>query len=100
VARGARGNPWIFREAHALLERGETVAPPTALVRIDLAREHARKLVEFSGQHAVLRMRKHVAWYLADMPGATHVRDAVNHCRDFAHLDQLLTQYRTRLESR
>jgi len=29
VARGAQGNPWIFREARGLLDRGETLPPPT-----------------------------------------------------------------------
>ena len=100
VARGAEGNPWIFREARALLERGETIAPPTGLERVDLAREHARQLVVFAGPHAFTRMRKHVAWYVAGMPGATYVRDGVNHCQDYAQLDELLVQYRARLESR
>jgi tRNA-dihydrouridine synthase B len=100
VARGAQGNPWIFREATALLEGGEPLAPPTPLERVDLAREHAARLVAFAGDHAFVRMRKHVAWYIAEMPGATHVRSKVNHCRSYAELDGLLAEYRAYLESR
>lgn len=94
VARGAQGNPWIFREARALLESGETLAPPTPLERVDMAREHARALVAFAGEHAVARMRKHIGWYIVGMPGARHVRDRVNHVTSSAELDALLEEYR------
>jgi len=98
VARGARGNPWIFREAAALL-RGVRVAPPTPVERIDMAREHGAALVAFGGDRAFVRMRKHVAWYIADMPGASRARARVNDCRDWAGLDALLGQYRDYIAS-
>ncbi|MDZ4168826.1 MAG: tRNA dihydrouridine synthase DusB [Coriobacteriia bacterium] len=98
AARGAQGNPWIFREARALIDHGETLPPPTWYERIEMAREHAAALVEFSGERAVVRMRKHVAWYIHGMPGASHVREKVNACRSHAELDRLLTEYRAYLE--
>ncbi|MBN2840243.1 MAG: tRNA dihydrouridine synthase DusB [Coriobacteriia bacterium] len=94
IARGAQGNPWIFREARALMERGETVARPTPLERVDMAREHARALVAFAGEGAVARMRKHIGWYIVGMPGARHVRERVNHVTGSAELDSLLEEYR------
>jgi tRNA-dihydrouridine synthase B len=100
VARGAQGNPWIFREARALLSGSEPVAPPTPFERIDMAIEHAAALVEFGGERAVVRMRKHVAWYLADMPGATFARTGVNRCLTYAELVDLLGAYRSHLEAR
>ena len=100
VARGAQGNPWIFREVRALLKTGEPMAPPTPLERITMAREHARALVESGGQHAVARMRKHVAWYVAEMPGASFVRTRVNRTRTYDELDAVLAEYAAYLESR
>ena len=100
VARGAQGNPWIFREARALLETGEPSAPPTPLERIDLAREHGRALFDAGGEHAAVRMRKHVAWYVAEMPGATYMRTRVNQTHTYAELDALLGEYAAYLESR
>jgi len=94
VARGAQGNPWIFREARALLDRGERIEPPTPFERVDMAREHAAALVEFAGEHAYFRMRKHVAWYIHGMVGASIMRGRVNDCRDYAELDALLVEYR------
>jgi len=100
VARGAQGNPWIFREARALLDRGEVVAPPTAFERIDMAREHAAALVEFAGEKAFARMRKHVAWYIKGMPGATHIRELAFEVESYEALDELLVEYRAYVETR
>jgi len=98
VARGAQGNPWIFREARALLDRGETIGPPTAFERIDMAREHAAALVAFGGEHAFTRMRKHVGWYITGMPGATTVRRRANEVGSYRELAELLSGYRECLE--
>lgn len=99
VARGAQGNPWIFREAQAM-RAGESIDRPSAFERIDTAREHAKELVEFAGERAFVRMRKHVAWYIAEMPGASFVRTKVNESRSYAELDALLVEYREYLEQK
>lgn len=97
IARGAQGNPWLFREARALLRTGERLPSPTCLDRVDMAREHAQALVVFAGERAFARMRKHVAWYLRGMSGATHVRERVNRAADYRELDELLLEYRAYL---
>jgi len=98
VARGAQGNPWIFREVRALLDRGEIIDPPTAFERIDMAREHLAALIAFGGGHAFTRMRKHVGWYITGMPGATTVRRRANEVGSYRELDELLAGYRGCLE--
>ena len=100
VARGAQGNPWIFREARALLDEGVVLDRPTQFERIDMARRHADALVAFGGERAFVRMRKHVSWYIAEMPGASAVRAKVNDCRSHLELDDLLAEYRAYLEAR
>ncbi len=100
IARGAQGNPWIFREARALIERGESLPPPAQEERVAMAREHARALVAFGGEHAVTRMRKHVGWYITGMPGASRVRERVNHITSSVELDALLAEYAEYLEAR
>lgn len=100
VARGAQGNPWIFREARALLDTGKPLARPTAAERIAMAREHTDALVYFAGERAVVRMRKHVAWYLADMPGASHARERANTCTTHVELTALLDEYAAYLAER
>jgi tRNA-dihydrouridine synthase B len=100
VARGAQGNPWIFREARALIDRGEVLEPPTACERVDMAREHLAATVEFGGEHAFRRMRKHVGWYIQNLPGATRFRSEANHVQDSAEMDDLLVRYRQYLAER
>ncbi len=93
VARGAQGNPWIFRQSRALIDSGEEIAPPTVSERIGMAREHASRLVAFGGEQAYKRMRKHVGWYIAGLPGATLVRERVNVVGSHRELDDLLVEY-------
>jgi nifR3 family TIM-barrel protein len=94
IARGAQGNPWVFAQARALIERGERIPGPSWLERIDVAAEHAEALVAFAGERAFTRMRKHVAWYVREMPGAARFRELVNHARSHAELMGLLAEYR------
>jgi nifR3 family TIM-barrel protein len=100
VARGAQGNPWIFREARALLDDDVVLPRPTPFERIDMAREHGDALVAFGGERAFVRMRKHVSWYIAEMPGASAVRARVHAVTSHAELDALLAEYRDYLEAR
>ncbi len=98
AARGAQGNPWIFRDAAALLAGEEPPAAPTPFERIDMAREHATALVAFGGERAFVRMRKHVAWYITGTPGATYLRSRAYDCKSSAELDALFVEYRGFLE--
>lgn len=100
VARGAQGNPWIFGQARALIDTGEVMAAPTPFERIDMAREHGAALVAFAGEHAFVRMRKHVVWYVTGMPGATYLRERAFGTESYAALDALLLEYREYLAGR
>lgn len=86
VARGAMGNPWLIREALALLA-GETPVPPTVAERLAVARRHLELFTEFEGGRvALMEMRKHLSWYSKGLPGAAHFRAAVNRIEDAAEL--------------
>ena len=78
VGRAAEGNPWIFREIAAAL-RGEEAAPPTPGERVDMAMRHFELEKQLYGEKlAVLQMRKHIAWYVHGMRGASRFRETVN----------------------
>lgn len=86
VARGAMGNPWLFREALALLAGGSP-EPPTVAERLALSRRHFELFTEFEGGRvALMEMRKHLAWYSKGLPGAAHFRAAVNRIETAAEL--------------
>ncbi len=79
VARGAYGNPWIFREITSALEGKEYTAPSVA-ERIGVAKEHLTMLIEDKGEYTGIReARKHLAWYLKGMRSATTARVDINH---------------------
>ena len=79
VARGAQGNPWIFRELMAAW-RGEPEPekPSTSEVR-DMMYQHLDQLMELKGEYAAVReMRKHIAWYTKGRKNGASIRKAVN----------------------
>jgi nifR3 family TIM-barrel protein len=78
LARGAMGNPWIFRETLALLE-GRVIPPPTAAERGEVALQHLELFAALEGERVAVReMRKHLAWYAHGVPGAALFRGRVN----------------------
>ncbi|MBI5663977.1 MAG: tRNA-dihydrouridine synthase, partial [Nitrospirae bacterium] len=64
VARGALGNPWIFRETAGLLETGTAPAAPEVDEIAHTMRAHLASNVEFLGEKVgVIHFRKFFAWY-------------------------------------
>jgi len=78
VARGAMGNPWIFREALSLLS-GAKPASTTVSERLAVARRHLELFTDLEGDRvALMEMRKHLSWYSKGLPGGAQFRAAVN----------------------
>ena len=78
VGRAAQGNPWIFREIAAAM-RGKAAPPPTPQERVQMAAHHFQLEAQLYGEKlAVLQMRKHIAWYVHGMKGASRFRERIN----------------------
>jgi len=79
VGRAAQGRPWIFREIVHFLATGEYLAPP-------LVAEVKRALLEHLQDHyglygeltGVRSARKHIGWYVRDLPGGEVFREYMN----------------------
>jgi tRNA-dihydrouridine synthase B len=81
VGRRAIEHPWVFREARALLERGEEIAPPTPAERLALCCEHLIANVAMRGEpFGVHCTRRHLAGYLKGLHGAAALRQELNTC--------------------
>jgi len=81
VGRRAIDHPWIFREARALLDRGERVPEPSPVERIELCRTHLRANVAQRGEpRGVHCTRRHLPGYLRGLPGAAVLRQRLNTC--------------------
>jgi len=79
VARGALGNPWLFREVAAALEGHPAPPGPTAGERAAALREHFAHLRELYGDDLACRIgRKVFHWYVRGTPGAAALRGRGN----------------------
>lgn len=75
-ARGALGNPWIFREFHQLA-RGEPATPPTLAEQRAVLEEHYRACVELYGPESGRRVLfRHGIKYASRHPTPKRVRQA------------------------
>lgn len=87
VARGARGNPWIFREIKEYLENGNIIDKPTIEDIRKMIIRHAKMLVEYKGEYIGIReMRKHIAWYTAGLPHSAELRRMCNEIESMENL--------------
>ena len=78
-ARGAMGNPFIFRDATDLLTKGSyEPLPPEERVKTGFA-ELERLVAETSEQHACLEMRKRFAAYSKGISGGAALRARIVH---------------------
>ena len=93
AARGARGNPWLFRDIRSLLESGRIPERPTVAEVREMILRHGKMLADFKGEAMAMReMRKHVAWYTAGCPHSASLREAVNRVETLAQLEELLAE--------
>ncbi len=97
IGRGAMGNPWIFREAAAILSGGEAPAPPSMDERLDLALRHLDTLAsEVSERFAVLNMRKFFGWYSRGMYGGSEFRQRIFAAQSKDEVRSVVEDYRGR----
>ena len=91
IARGAQGNPWIFREVKAALSGQPIPERPTEEEVISMLLRHAQLSVQYKGEKMGIReMRKHTAWYTTGMHGSSTLRNKVNQVETFDALQELL----------
>ena len=78
IARGCFGNPWIFRQAEAILA-GEAVPPlPPLDQRCDTAVRQFELAAEAKGERvAVLEARRHYCWYLKGVPHSGYYKEQI-----------------------
>ena len=91
VARGAKGNPWIFKRITEYLETGRIPPKPSREEVKAIMLRHGEMMVEFKGEAAAMReMRKHVAWYTAGWPHSAALRNDINAVETMEALRELI----------
>ena len=99
MARGTRGNPWLFEQIKAYLNQGIMLPKPSFDEVRDMILSHAKLSVEYKGEYIGIReMRKHVAWYTTGYPGSAKLRNRVNEIENMDDLYHLLEDYQIHIE--
>ena len=79
IARGALGNPWIFRELNAAFLGGPIPKRPDAEELSATVRRHIELALSQKGEYATVReIRKHVGWYTKGIRGGAELRRRAN----------------------
>ncbi|MTI95538.1 MAG: tRNA dihydrouridine synthase DusB [Firmicutes bacterium] len=98
AARGALGNPWLFREIASAFA-GQGFKRPSVSERLNLALRHFDMQLSYRGEcMGIVQMRKHLSWYLKGLPGATGMRSQIIRETDPQAVRAILLDYLERLE--
>lgn len=93
VGRGARGNPWIFREIRSYLESGRIPDRPSKKEIRDMMLRHTRMEIEYKGEYTGIReMRKHIAWYTTGFPNSAKLRGMLNEVESYDEMERILME--------
>jgi len=94
VARGAMGNPFIFRDIKTYLASGESAVMPSAQERARVLLRQAAATVEQKGEAmAMVQMRKHASWYTKGLPGAARMREKLVKIETLESLEAILAEW-------
>ncbi|MPM97380.1 putative tRNA-dihydrouridine synthase [bioreactor metagenome] len=93
VARGACGNPFLFREIREYQKTGSLPPSPSLEEKLDVAREQIALMCKNKGEYTAMReSRKIAGWYLKGVRGASAFRAHLNSLRTFSDIHLLFGQ--------
>lgn len=75
IGRASIGYPWIFRDIKSYLKDGTVPPPPDIEERVEVARRHLLKSIEWKGEKlGIVEMRRHYTNYFRELPGVKEFR--------------------------
>jgi nifR3 family TIM-barrel protein len=96
VARGAFGNPWIFRDIEQYLSTGQISSPQPVSVKKRVVTQHLAYIQQYkecSPTGKVGFMRKVALWYVKGFPHASTLRGQVSALSSYEALTQFIEQH-------
>ncbi len=94
VARGAQGNPFLFRQIQEQLFKGEVTYHPDERERLTVALAHIRGIAEDKGERIGMKeARKHMTWYMKGMRGSAAYKSRIFAMTTYAELETLIREY-------
>ncbi len=95
IGRGSFGQPWIFRQARALLEGAPMPETPGVEERFAVALDHARLVQEYEvdPEGAAIEFRKHLGWYVKGLHNSADLRRRLHAVNSFAEVEGIFDDY-------
>lgn len=91
MGRAVVGKPWIFRDIKYYLETGKKLPVPGIDERVELAKLHFRKSLEYKGDiRGILEMRRHFSNYFKGLPDFRELRLKLVTSKDVNEISDLL----------
>jgi tRNA-dihydrouridine synthase B len=94
IGRAAQGRPWIFREITHYLQTGQHLAPPLVIEVRRAMLAHLEAHYTLYGEASGVRSaRKHIGWYVRDLPAGQWFRQRMNLLEDAKAQYQAVADY-------
>ncbi len=94
IARGAIGNPWIFREAKELINTGKITSVVDEETKIKTCLKHLSIAIKIKGERrAVIEHRKFYSGYLKGLYNVSGLRHSLMQVDTYAQVEDLLHNY-------
>lgn len=91
IGRATVGRPWIFRDISHFLKTGDILPPPDLTEKLNLARLHFKKSLEWKGEpRGILEMRRHFSNYFKGLPDFKETRLKLVTSTEVSEIDDIL----------
>lgn len=91
IGRATIGSPWIFRDIKHYLKTGEILPPPSLREKVELARTHFKKSLEWKGEpRGIFEMRRHFSNYFKGLPNFRETRLKLVTSTDVSEIKKIL----------
>jgi tRNA-dihydrouridine synthase B len=94
IGRGSFGNPWIFQQIKAYLERGASIPLPSHQEKKRVLLKHFDLMKQFYGEEqGTILMRKHACWYTKGLKDGGEFRSEINQVSDAGDFIEMVEKY-------
>jgi tRNA-dihydrouridine synthase B len=94
IARGALGNPWIFRAVDACLTGANPPPAPDSGTVAATMHEHLSLILAYEQKMAVIMFRKFFAWYTRGFRAVRRLREKAAHAKTPDQMRSVIEQFR------
>ncbi len=94
IGRGILGEPWKINDIIQELTTGQKSQERTPMEKLKIIKEHIElEMIEKGEYVGVREMRKHICWYLKNLPNSSQVRQTINMLENKDEVIETLEHY-------